>query len=221
MEAVCASGAVAARANRQFDIPFVTSNRPTHYSITNSPLPQSEIVRIVPLQHASWQATRVVDRGAPPLTLYTMWAASHQSSPENVPDAKCPASHNGLDPGFISAVDMAAGARPDSRKKISRRFTLPGPQPPMPAKTSGLDIITIKVLRVRLNADTFDSSMKGKACHPAATPLPTVWVVEPPARVGVRRRRRFIGASRGARRNHRGNVERRIEVGECIAQACH
>ena len=71
---------------------------------------------------------------------------------------------------------MAAGARPDSRKKISRRFTLPGPQPPMPAKTSGLDIITIKVLRVRLNADTFDSSMKGKACHPAATPLPTVWV---------------------------------------------
>jgi Dolichyl-phosphate-mannose-protein mannosyltransferase len=47
-------------ANRQFDVPFVTSNRPTHYSITNSPLPQAEIVRIVPLQHASWQATRVV-----------------------------------------------------------------------------------------------------------------------------------------------------------------
>ena len=47
-------------ANRQFDVPFVTSNRPTHYSITNSPLPQSEIVRIVPLEHASWQATRVV-----------------------------------------------------------------------------------------------------------------------------------------------------------------
>jgi len=47
-------------ANRQYDVPFVTSNRPTSYSITNSPLPQSEILRIVPLKRASWQATRVV-----------------------------------------------------------------------------------------------------------------------------------------------------------------
>jgi hypothetical protein len=47
-------------ANRQFDVPFVTSNRPTHYSITNSPLPHSEVLRTVPLKHASWQATRVV-----------------------------------------------------------------------------------------------------------------------------------------------------------------
>jgi Dolichyl-phosphate-mannose-protein mannosyltransferase len=47
-------------ANRQFDVPFVTSNRPTHYSITNSPLPQSEVLRVVPLEHVSWQATRVV-----------------------------------------------------------------------------------------------------------------------------------------------------------------
>jgi hypothetical protein len=47
-------------ANRQSDVPFVTSNRPTHYSITNSPLPQSEVLRIVPLAHASWQATRLV-----------------------------------------------------------------------------------------------------------------------------------------------------------------
>ena len=47
-------------ANREYDVPFVTSNRPTHYSITNSQLPQSEVLRIVPLHHASWQATRVV-----------------------------------------------------------------------------------------------------------------------------------------------------------------
>jgi hypothetical protein len=47
-------------ANRQYDVPFVTSNRPTHYSIANSPLPQSEVLRIVALDHASWQATRVV-----------------------------------------------------------------------------------------------------------------------------------------------------------------
>lgn len=49
-----------AGANRQSDVPFVTSNRPTHYSITNSPLPQSEVLRIVPLEHASWQATRAL-----------------------------------------------------------------------------------------------------------------------------------------------------------------
>jgi dolichyl-phosphate-mannose-protein mannosyltransferase len=47
-------------ANRQWDVPFVSSNRPTHYSITNSPLPQSQVLRIVPLEHASWQATRVL-----------------------------------------------------------------------------------------------------------------------------------------------------------------
>jgi hypothetical protein len=47
-------------ASRESDVPFVTSNRPTHYSITNSPLPKSEVVRIVPLIHASWQATRVL-----------------------------------------------------------------------------------------------------------------------------------------------------------------
>jgi hypothetical protein len=45
-------------ANRRYDVPFVTSNRATHYSITNSPLPQSEVLRIVPLERASWQATR-------------------------------------------------------------------------------------------------------------------------------------------------------------------
>jgi hypothetical protein len=60
-------------ANRQFDVPFVTSNRPTHYSITNSPLPQSEIVRIVPLEtcFVAGDSRRV--RRCAPLTLYTMW----------------------------------------------------------------------------------------------------------------------------------------------------
>jgi len=47
-------------ANRRFDVPFVTSNRPTHYSITNRPLPHSEVLRIVPLERATWQATRVL-----------------------------------------------------------------------------------------------------------------------------------------------------------------
>jgi hypothetical protein len=47
-------------ANRESDVPFVTSSQPTHYSITNSPLPKSEILRIVPLDQASWQATRVL-----------------------------------------------------------------------------------------------------------------------------------------------------------------
>jgi len=47
-------------ANRWYDVPFVTSNRATHYSITNSPLPHSEVIRIVPLERASWQATRAV-----------------------------------------------------------------------------------------------------------------------------------------------------------------
>ncbi len=47
-------------ANRWYDVPFVTSNRATHYSITNSPLPHSEVIRIVPLERSSWQATRAV-----------------------------------------------------------------------------------------------------------------------------------------------------------------
>jgi hypothetical protein len=47
-------------ANRQYDVPFVTSNLPTHYSITNSPLPKSQVLRVVPLEQAWWQATRVL-----------------------------------------------------------------------------------------------------------------------------------------------------------------
>jgi hypothetical protein len=51
---------LALGANREYDVPFVTSNRATHYSITNSPLPHAEVIRIVPLERASWQATRAV-----------------------------------------------------------------------------------------------------------------------------------------------------------------
>jgi hypothetical protein len=47
-------------ANRRSDVPFVTSNLPTHYSITNSPLPKSKVLRMVPLEQAWWQATRVL-----------------------------------------------------------------------------------------------------------------------------------------------------------------
>ena len=47
-------------ADRNSDVPFVTSSQPTHYSITNSPLPKSQILRIVPLDQSSWQATHVL-----------------------------------------------------------------------------------------------------------------------------------------------------------------
>jgi len=47
-------------ANRRYDVPFVTSNRATPYSITNRPLPGAEVLRIVPLDRSSWQWTRVL-----------------------------------------------------------------------------------------------------------------------------------------------------------------
>jgi hypothetical protein len=47
-------------ANRRYEVPFVTGNRPTTYSITNSPLPGSEIIRVVPLDRASWQSTHAL-----------------------------------------------------------------------------------------------------------------------------------------------------------------
>jgi Dolichyl-phosphate-mannose-protein mannosyltransferase len=49
---------LAPGANRRYEVPFVTSNRPTEYSIVNTPLPRSEIIRVVPLEHATWQSTR-------------------------------------------------------------------------------------------------------------------------------------------------------------------
>ena len=47
-------------ADRRFSVPYVTSDGPTHYSITNSPLPHSEVLRVVPLERASWQSTRAL-----------------------------------------------------------------------------------------------------------------------------------------------------------------
>jgi hypothetical protein len=49
-----------AGADRRYDVPYVTSDRPTRYSITNIPSPEFEVLRIVPLERASWQATRRV-----------------------------------------------------------------------------------------------------------------------------------------------------------------
>ena len=47
-------------ADRRYQVPFVTSDGPAHYTITNSPLPNSEILRVVPLERASWQSTRTL-----------------------------------------------------------------------------------------------------------------------------------------------------------------
>ena len=46
--------------DRRYEVPLVTSDRPTHYSIANSPLPDSETVRIVPLARATWQSTHAL-----------------------------------------------------------------------------------------------------------------------------------------------------------------
>jgi hypothetical protein len=47
-------------SDRRYDVPFVTSDRPTEYVIMNRPLPGFDVVRVVPLERASWQATRAV-----------------------------------------------------------------------------------------------------------------------------------------------------------------
>jgi hypothetical protein len=47
-------------SDRRYDVPFVTSDRPTRYAIMNRPLPGFEVVRVVPLERASWQTTRAV-----------------------------------------------------------------------------------------------------------------------------------------------------------------
>jgi hypothetical protein len=47
-------------SDRRYDVPFVTSARPTQYAIMNRPLPGFDIVRVVPLERASWQTTRAV-----------------------------------------------------------------------------------------------------------------------------------------------------------------
>ena len=47
-------------SDRRYDVPFVTSDRPTRYAIMNRPLPGFDVVRVVPLERASWQTTRAV-----------------------------------------------------------------------------------------------------------------------------------------------------------------
>jgi len=47
-------------SDRRYDVPFVTSDRPTQYAIMNRPLPGFDIVRVVPLDRASWQTTHAV-----------------------------------------------------------------------------------------------------------------------------------------------------------------
>jgi hypothetical protein len=47
-------------SDRRYDVPFVTSDRATRYAIMNRPLPGFDVVRVVPLERASWQATRAV-----------------------------------------------------------------------------------------------------------------------------------------------------------------
>jgi hypothetical protein len=47
-------------SNRRYEVPFVTSVRPTRYAIMNGPKPGYDVVRVVPLERASWQASRAV-----------------------------------------------------------------------------------------------------------------------------------------------------------------
>jgi hypothetical protein len=47
-------------SDRRYDVPFVTSDRPTEFAIMNRPLPGFDVVRVVPLERASWQTTRAV-----------------------------------------------------------------------------------------------------------------------------------------------------------------
>ena len=44
----------------EYEVPFVTSVRPTLYAIMNGPKPGYDVVRVVPLERASWQASRAV-----------------------------------------------------------------------------------------------------------------------------------------------------------------
>jgi len=44
-------------ADRDYDVPFVTSLTPTTYKIANLPLPGYDVLRVIRLEHAWWQAT--------------------------------------------------------------------------------------------------------------------------------------------------------------------
>jgi hypothetical protein len=45
-------------ADRRYDVPFVTSSREAQYVITNHPLAGADVIQVVPLPRATWQATR-------------------------------------------------------------------------------------------------------------------------------------------------------------------
>jgi hypothetical protein len=47
-------------AERNADVPFVTSAGQTRYIVTNTPLPHADVVRVIPLDGASWQATHAI-----------------------------------------------------------------------------------------------------------------------------------------------------------------
>jgi hypothetical protein len=45
-------------ADRRYDVPFVTSDRKAQYVIESHPPPGADVVQVVPLPRATWQATR-------------------------------------------------------------------------------------------------------------------------------------------------------------------
>jgi hypothetical protein len=47
-------------SDRRYDVPFVTSDRSTRYQIVNGPIPEADIVRVIPLDRATWQASHVL-----------------------------------------------------------------------------------------------------------------------------------------------------------------
>ena len=49
---------LAPGADPRSDVPFVTSDAPTLYAIANSPQPRYDVVDVLPLEQATWQATR-------------------------------------------------------------------------------------------------------------------------------------------------------------------
>jgi hypothetical protein len=45
-------------ADRRYDVPFVTGGPSTKFAIMSHPVPGTEVLRVVPLPRATWQATR-------------------------------------------------------------------------------------------------------------------------------------------------------------------
>jgi hypothetical protein len=47
-------------ADPRYDVPFVTSDRTTPFAIMSHPTPGTDVIRVVPLPRATWQATREI-----------------------------------------------------------------------------------------------------------------------------------------------------------------